>query len=65
MGAFVEGMILRDYSYDKYKSKDDDDDSDDSEINAHVSCEADKIESLQKSANLSWRWRLEYILQET
>ncbi|MBT7244518.1 MAG: hypothetical protein HN874_03610, partial [Euryarchaeota archaeon] len=24
MGAFVEGMILRDYSYDHYKSKDED-----------------------------------------
>ena len=53
MGAFVEGMILRDYSYDKYKSKDDDDDADDSEIHAHVTCEADKIEDLHKSANLS------------
>ena len=49
MGAFVEGMILRDYSYDKYKSKDEDDDSDDGEVHAHVTCEAEKIEDLQKS----------------
>ena len=53
MGAFVEGMILRDYSYDKYKSKDEDDDSDDGEVHAHVTCEAEKIEDLQKSAKLS------------
>ena len=44
MGAFVEGMIIRDYSYDKYKSKDEDDDSDEGEINAYVTCEADKID---------------------
>ena len=53
MGAFLEGMILRDYAYDKYKSKDEDDDSDDGEIEAYVTCEADKTEALQKSANLS------------
>jgi len=53
MGAFLEGMILRDYSYDKYKSKDDDDDSDDSEISVNATCETEKIEDLQKSANLS------------
>ena len=53
MGAFVEGMILRDYSYDHYKSKDDEDDSDDLEITAHVTCEDSKTEDLQKSAELS------------
>tara|TARA_B100000989_G_scaffold80902_3_gene57711 strand:+ start:1593 stop:3089 length:1497 start_codon:yes stop_codon:yes gene_type:complete len=53
MGAFVEGMILRDYSYDKYKSKDDDDDSESGEITAHVTCENDKTKSLQESAELS------------
>ena len=53
MGAFVEGMIIRDYSYDKYKSKDEDDDSDEGEINAYVTCEADKIDELQRSAQLS------------
>ena len=53
MGAFVEGMILRDYSYDKYKSKDDDDDSDDSEITAHVTCEDEKTAALGKSAEIS------------
>tara|TARA_B100000212_G_scaffold33472_1_gene21790 strand:- start:3914 stop:5470 length:1557 start_codon:yes stop_codon:yes gene_type:complete len=53
MGAFVEGMILRDYSYDKYKSKDEDDDTDDGEITVHINCEPDKTEDLQKSADLS------------
>jgi len=53
MGAFIEGMIIRDYSYDKYKSKDEDDDSDDGEITVHVTCEADKTDDLQKSADLS------------
>jgi len=54
MGAFVEGMILRDYSYDEYKSKkDDDDDSEDGEITAHVTCEDDKTAGLQKSAEIS------------
>ena len=53
MGAFIEGMILRDYSYDKYKSKDEDDDSDGGEITVHVTCEVDKTDDLQKSANQS------------
>jgi len=53
MGAFIEGMIIRDYSYDKYKSKDEDDDSDDGEITVHVTCEGDKTDDLQKSADLS------------
>ena len=52
MGAFVEGMILRDYSYDKYKSKDDDE-SDSGEITAHVTCENEKTKELQHSAELS------------
>ena len=53
MGAFVEGMILREDTYDKYKSKEEDDDSDEGEIEAYVNCEADKTEDLQKSANIS------------
>ena len=51
MGAFVEGMILRDYSYDHYKSKDED--SDDGEITVNVTCEDEKTEALAKSAELS------------
>ena len=49
MGAFVEGMIIRDYSYDKYKSKDEDDDSD--EGNQHMSHAKRKIDELQIQLN--------------
>ena len=52
MGAFVEGMILRDYSYDVYKGKDDEDE-DDGEMNVHVTCEDDKVAALSESAELS------------
>ena len=34
-------------------SKDDDDDSDDREITIHVTCEEEKTDSLEKSAELS------------
>ena len=51
MAAFVEGMILRDYSYDHYKAKDEE--SDDSEITAHVTCEVEKNETLAKAAEVS------------
>jgi len=51
MAAFVEGMILRDYSYDHYKTKDED--HDDTEIIAHVTCELEKNEALANSAKIS------------
>ena len=51
MAAFVEGMILRDYSYDNYKSKDED--SDDNEITANVTCEVEKTDALAKAVELS------------
>ena len=53
MAAFVEGMILRDYSYDNYKTKVEDDDSDDEEMKVHVTCEEEKHVELQTSAEIS------------
>ena len=53
MAAFVEGMILRDYSYDVYKTQKEDDDNDDSDLTVHVSCEVDKADALRASAELS------------
>ena len=47
MNAFVEGMILRDYKYDKYLSKNDDDDNDDSPYNLHVQCTPKNVKSLR------------------
>ena len=38
MGAFVEGMMLRDYSYDHYKLKDDDD-YEEKEITVRINCD--------------------------
>jgi leucyl aminopeptidase len=35
MAAFAEGMVLRDYKFDKYLSKDDDDDDDGTPLSAH------------------------------
>ena len=37
MGAFAEGMLLRDYSYDHYKQKDDDDEE--NEITVRITCD--------------------------
>ena len=37
MGAFAEGMLLRDYSYDHYKQKDDDDEE--KEITVRITCD--------------------------
>ena len=53
MAAFVEGMILRDYSYDVYKTQNEDDDDDDGDLTVHVSCEIDKADALRASAELS------------
>ncbi|RJU81882.1 MAG: leucyl aminopeptidase [Candidatus Poseidoniales archaeon] len=38
MGAFAEGMLLRDYTYDHYKQKDDDDDED-KELTVRITCD--------------------------
>ena len=48
MNAFVEGMILRDYKYDKYLSKNDDDDNDNSPYNLHVQCTPKNVKSLSE-----------------
>ena len=53
MANFMEGMILRDYSYDNYKSKDEDDDNDDSELSVHVICEEGKSASLSAAVTHS------------
>lgn len=50
MASFVEGMILRDYSYDHYKSKDEENEGDDGEINVHVTCEEEKAAALSSAA---------------
>jgi len=46
MGAFVEGMMLRDYSYDHYKLKDDDEKE--KELTVRVNCD----EAQEKELNL-------------
>ena len=46
MGAFVEGMMLRDYSYDHYKLKDDDEEE--KELTVRVNCD----EGQEKELNL-------------
>ena len=46
MAAFVEGMILRDYKYDKYISKKDDD-NDDSPFNLHIQCSPRHVDNLK------------------
>ena len=38
MGAFAEGMLLRDYTYDHYKQKDEDDD-DEKELTVRITCD--------------------------
>ena len=48
MGAFVEGMILRDYKFDKYISKKDDDDNDDSPFNLHIQCSPRHVDNLSE-----------------
>jgi len=53
LAAFVEGMILRDYKYDQYKSKDDDDEEDDSPIHVIMQCDAQHVESVGASATRS------------
>ena len=53
MAAFVEGMILRDYSYDVYKTQKDDDEEEKGPLTVHVSCELDKADVLRDSAELS------------
>ncbi|MGY8754523.1 MAG: leucyl aminopeptidase [Candidatus Poseidoniales archaeon] len=52
MAAFVEGMILRDYAYDQYKSKKDDDDSE-KVLVVRVTCEEKRVDSLRAAAILS------------
>jgi leucyl aminopeptidase len=52
MAAFVEGMILRDYAYDQYKSKKDDDDSE-KVLVVRVTCEEKRVDSLRTAAILS------------
>ena len=47
MGVFIEGMILRDYKFDKYKSKKDDDDDDDSPFSLNVQCTPRNVENLK------------------
>ena len=46
MGAFVEGMMLRDYSYDHYKLKDDDEEE--KELTVRINCD----EAQEKELNL-------------
>jgi len=53
LAAFVEGMILRDYKYDQYKSKADDDEEDDSPIQVTIQCDAQHVDSVGSSANRS------------
>ena len=52
MAAFVEGMLLRDYSYDVYKTQNEDDE-DKEPITVHVSCEAEKAEELKAATEVS------------
>ena len=61
MNAFVEGMIPRDYKYDKYLSKNDDDDNDDSPYNLHVQCTPKNVKSLSELCEEVKILRLEYI----
>ncbi|MBD40761.1 MAG: leucyl aminopeptidase [Euryarchaeota archaeon] len=46
LAAMAEGMMLRDYSYDVYLTKDDDDDEDDSEAVVRFACEDEDTEPL-------------------
>ena len=46
MGAFAEGMMLRDYSYDNYKQKDDDEDK--TEVSVRITCSEAEAEELTK-----------------
>ena len=52
MASFVEGMILRDYAYDQYKSKDEDDDSD-KVLVIRVTCEESRVDALRSAVILS------------
>ena len=45
MAAFVEGMVLRDYKYDKYLSKDEDEDEDE-EYAMNVQCLSKDVEAI-------------------
>lgn len=50
MAAFIEGMVLRDYKYDKYLSKDEDDDEDDDEeYSIDVQCSARNLDALKQA----------------
>ncbi|MED5272203.1 MAG: M17 family peptidase N-terminal domain-containing protein, partial [Candidatus Thermoplasmatota archaeon] len=53
MAAFVEGMILRDYKYDKYISKKDDD-NDDSPFNLHIQCSPRHVDNLKNMCEESY-----------
>ena len=48
MGAFAEGMMLRDYSYDNYKQKDDDEEK--TEVSVRITCSEAEAEELTKLA---------------
>ncbi len=48
LAAFAEGMILRDYKYDQYKSKDEDDD-DDVDLRATIQCDEKMVADLTAS----------------
>ncbi|MDP6869968.1 MAG: leucyl aminopeptidase [Candidatus Poseidoniaceae archaeon] len=52
MASLVEGMILRDYSYDHYKSKDEEEEEE-GDLEVLVTCEEDKTKALSASAELS------------
>ena len=50
MGAFGEGMMLRDYSYDNYKMKDDEDDE--ADLLVRITCDEGQEEELEGLINI-------------
>ena len=50
MGAFGEGMMLRDYSYDNYKMKDDEDDE--ADLLVRITCDEGQEEELEALINI-------------
>ena len=53
MSEFVEGMILRDYKYDHYKTKKDDGEEEEEDLSVEITCEVDKVDALKAAAELS------------
>ncbi len=51
MASFVEGMILRDYSYDHYKTKEEDEEE--AELEVLVTCEESKTKVLSNATNIA------------